>query len=246
VERDYFARPYSRTFERPYGMAWLLSLAAELRGWDDDDGRAMAQAILPLEEEVVGLLSAYLPLQNHPIRVGTHTNTAYALSHALDFAEVAGSEGLRLQIETRARGYYLADRTCPLAYEPSGNDFLSPCLEEADLMRRVLPEGEYVSWLEGFLPDPRSDAFEPMRQPAEVLDLTDPYLVHLVGLNLSRSYCLQGIAAGLPDDHPWRPALADAAALHAEAGLAETFTEDYGGEHWLATFAVRMLTVTGS
>ncbi len=242
VERDYFRRPYSRTFERPYGMAWLLSLSAELRGWDDEDGRAMAQAIEPLEQEVVGLLSAFLPLQNHPVRVGTHTNTAYALSHAWDFAQVAENEALRQQITERSKSYYLADRACPLAYEPSGTDFLSPCLEEADLMRRVLSSEEYVPWLEAFLPDPRSDAFAPMRTPAEVLDLTDPYLVHLVGLNLSRSYCLQGIASALPEDHPWRPHLLDAAAVHAQAGLAETFTDDYGGEHWLATFAVRMLT----
>ena len=109
-------------------------------------------------------------------------------------------------------------------------------------MRRVLSEQEFPVWLEGFLPDPRGDAFEPMRTPVEVLDLSDPYLVHLVGLNLSRSYCLQGIASGLPGDHPWRPALLEAAAVHAEAGLKETFTEDYGGEHWLATFAVRALT----
>jgi hypothetical protein len=242
VERDYFRRPFSRTFERPYGMAWLLSLSAELRGWDDDDGRAMAAAMLPLEEEVIGLLTAFLPLQNHPVRVGTHTNTAYALAHAWDFAEVAGNDALRQQIQSRARDYYLADVACPLAYEPSGTDFLSPCLEEADLMRRVLPVEEFVPWLEAFLPDPAGDAFAPMRRPVEVLDLSDPYLVHLVGLNLSRAHCLQGIASALPGDHPWRPHLLDVAALHLEAGLADTFTDDYGGEHWLATFALRALT----
>jgi len=242
AELAYLRQPHHRTFERPYGWAWLLRLAAELHAWDDPDARRWREDLRPLEEEIVRKLTAYLPLQNYPVRVGTHTNTAFALAHALDYARTVGDEELAALLERRSRDYFLQDTGCPAAYEPSGTDFLSPCLEEADLMRRVLPADEFESWLSAFLPDPAGPGMASLREPAVVLDLSDPYLVHLVGLNLSRAWCYTGIAADLPASSPARPVFQAAGATHAEAGLGQIFTDEYGGEHWLATYAVYLLT----
>ncbi len=245
AELAYQRQPHHRTFERPYGWAWLLRLVAELEAWDDVDGNRWRENLRPLEGEIVGLMRAYLPVQNYPVRVGTHTNTAFALTHMLDYARTVGDAEFEQQIVARSREYYLADRDCPAAYEPSGTDFLSPCLEEADLMRRVLPPEEFAPWLEAFFPDPSDAAFGPLREPAEVLDLSDPYLIHLVGLNLSRAWCLRGIAGALPAQHGYRDGLLHSAGEHAQAGLALVSTGDYGGEHWLATYAVYLLTDVG-
>ncbi len=245
AELAYFQQPHHKTFERPYGWAWYLRLAAELRTWDDPDARRWAAAVRPLEDLIVERLIAFLPLQNYPVRVGTHTNTAYALTHALDYARAVEDRQLEQVVVQRAREYYLDDRACPADYEPSGTDFLSPCLEEADLMRRVLPQDEFVPWLEAFFPDPAGPSFAPLREPAVVLDLSDGYLIHLVGLNLSRAWCLRGVADALPADHPHRAVYLDSAARHAEAGLALVSTGEYGGEHWLATYAVYLLTGAG-
>ena len=245
AELAYLQQPHHKTFERPYGWAWLLRLVAELHTWDDPQARIWRENLRPLEDEIVERLLAFLPLQNYPVRVGTHTNTAFALAHALDYARTVEDAELDKAIVTRSREYYLGDRSCPTSYEPSGTDFLSPCLEEADLMRRVLPPREFRRWLEGFLPDPPGKAMASLREPAEVLDLSDPYLIHLVGLNLSRAWCFAGVASQLPDDHPDRHVFEAVAASHANAGMDQVFTDEYGGEHWLATYAVYMLGGTG-
>jgi hypothetical protein len=241
-EVAYFEQAHHRTYERPYGWAWLLRLAAELHTMDDPDAKRWAAALRPLEELVVERLTAFLPLQNHPIRVGTHASTAYALTHALDYAREVGDAQLEALIVARSRDYFLEDRACPLDYEPSGADFLSPCLEEADLMWRVLPAGEFEPWLAGFMSALSATPPGVPLQPAEVLDLSDPKLIHLVGLNLSRAWCLEGLADSLGPDHAAHGALVASANEHAEAGMALVRTGEYGGEHWLATFAVYLLT----
>jgi hypothetical protein len=245
AELAYLHEPHHRTFERPYGWAWLLRLAAELHTWDDPQADLWRANLRPLEDEIVARLIAFLPLQNYPVRVGTHTNTAFALAHALDYARTVGNTDLEQRIVARSREYFLDDRDCPADYEPSGTDFLSPCLEEADLMRRVLPPAEFEPWLAVFLPDPAGPSMAPLREPAVVLDLSDPYLIHLVGLNLSRAWCLAGVASQLPAGHPTRVVYERAAADHATAGMAQVFTDQYGGEHWLATYAVYLLGGTG-
>ncbi|HEY8502948.1 MAG TPA: DUF2891 domain-containing protein [Gemmataceae bacterium] len=242
AEADYFSRANSQSFERPYGWAWLLKLAEELHGWDDPDGREWAKNIKPLADVIVARYISYFPKQNYPIRSGVHPNTAFGLAFALDYARAVGDDALRELAEKRARDYFGRDAAAPAAWEPDGADFFSPSLTEADLMRRVLPPGEFRAWLGRYLPglaerEPRS-----LFEPAEVTDRTDPQLVHLDGLNLSRAWCMRGIAAALPEGDPARAALEEAAARHAEAGLRHVASGDYAGEHWLASFAVYLLT----
>jgi Protein of unknown function (DUF2891) len=196
-------------FERPYGLAWLLTLAAELR----------SDVLRPLEDAVLERFSSWLRKLPYPVRSGEHSNTAFALGLVLDSHRSSF-------FEQRARDFYLNDRNGPVAYEPSGEDFLSPCLAEADVMRRVLPASEFAEWLRGFLPD--LSGLRPVVSP----DPGDPKFSHLDGLNLSRAWMLRGI--GGHDE------LAD---LHTRAGLAAVTGEHYEGAHWLATFAVYLLTL---
>src|SRR5579871_875714 len=179
-EVAYLTTKGRNSFERPYGLAWLLQLAAELKEWNDPDARQWYTTLHPLEEAATGVISAWLPKLDHPIRTGEHNNTAFAMGLMLDYARITGHTGFGRVVEARARNYYLKDKNCPLAYEPSGEDFLSPCLAEADLIRRVLPEAEFAGWFTEFLP---SVDLEPTR----VRDVTDGKLYHLAGLNLSRA-----------------------------------------------------------
>ena len=233
------------SFERPYGLAWLLQLGAELREWDDAEARAWSAAVQPLERAAADRLAAWLPKLTHPIRGGEHSQTAFALGVGIDWGRVAGNVEFENLARGRTRDYYLADTRCPLAYEPSGEDFLSPCLAEADAVRRVLSHAEFVSWLEAFLPDIPRDGRGDWLTPAIVSDPSDPRLAHLDGLNLSRAWMLEGIAAGLPDTDTRLPALRAAAAAHRAAGLARVTGEHYEGGHWLGTFAVYLVTGRG-
>nr|WP_148598751.1 DUF2891 domain-containing protein [Aquisphaera giovannonii] len=242
AEADYFARKESKSFERTYGWAWLLKLAEELRGWDDPDARRWSGAISPLADVIVARYLDFLPKQTYPIRTGVHPNTAFGLAFAHDYARATGKDDLRKLVEERARAYYAGDRDAPARWEPSGADFFSPVLMEADLMRRVLPPGEFPAWFARFLPDAAHGEPRSLFDPAIVTDRTDPQLVHLDGLNLSRAWCLRGIAAGLPADDPTRAALSASAARHAAAALGHVASGDYAGEHWLASFAVYLLT----
>ena len=233
------------SFERPYGLAWLLQLAAELREWDDPQAKAWATTIEPLEDAAVRRLSEWLPKLSRPVRIGEHEQTAFALGLVLDWARTARDSATAALVVARAREYYLQDRACPFSYEPSGQDFLSPCLGEADLMRRVLSPAEFGSWLSAFLPGIPADGSANWLLPAVVTDATDPKLGHLNGLNLSRAWMLEGIARGLSAGDTRRASLSAAAARHRDDGLRSVTGEHYEGGHWLGSFAVYLTTGRG-
>ena len=233
------------SFERPYGLAWLLQLAAELREWPSAEARGWSAALEPLERLAAARIADWLPKLSRPIRVGEHSQTAFAFGLMLDWARDAGGALPRAGLESRIRELYAADRGCPLGYEPSGEDFLSPCLAEADLMRRILPPPEYARWLRAFLPALPGDGSARWLAPAVVTDPADPKLAHLDGLNLSRAWMLEGIASGLPAGDKRLPSLGAAAAAHRAAGLRAVTGEHYEGGHWLGTFAVYLVTGRG-
>jgi hypothetical protein len=238
VEVAYMEATGRRSFERPYGLAWLLQLAAELREWEEPRARGWSKSLRPLEKRAVDALKEWLPKLSHPIREGEHHQTAFALGLVSDWARGAGDDELSGLLRERISAFYLRDRNCPIGYEPSGHDFLSPCLAEADLMRRILAPEEFAAWLGAFLPVLPLDGSPGWLAPAVVTDVTDGKLVHLDGLNLSRAWMLEGMAAGLPPGDPRIGALSAAAALHRESGLASVSGEHYEGGHWLASFAV--------
>ena len=233
------------SFERPYGLAWLFQLCAELREWDDEQAREMSANLRPLEEVAVERLKTWLPKLSHPVRIGEHDQTAFALGLMLDYARSTGNEAFAKLVSDSAKKFFLADKNCPLGYEPSGEDFLSPCLAEADVMRRVLSPAEFASWLKEFMPQipttPSADWLPVTVSP----DPSDPKLAHLDGLNLSRAWMLEGIISALPADDPRRPALVAAADAHRRAGLAAVTGEHYEGGHWLGSFAVYLTTERG-
>jgi hypothetical protein len=241
-EVAYLEAPGRASFERPYGLAWLLQLAAELRSWPDADARGWSAAVEPLERAAVRRLTEWLPKLRYPIRIGEHDQTAFAFGLVWDWTRVAKDDATRALLESRTRDFYLGDRDCPLAYEPSGQDFLSPCLAEADLVRRVLPPARFSEWLATFLPAIPRPGNAAWLNPAEVTDRTDPKLAHLDGLNLSRAWMLEGIARGLPDGDPRRASLLAAARAHRDAALPAVTGEHYEGGHWLGTFAVYLVT----
>ena len=245
AEARYLDIKSNRSFERTYGWAWTLRLAAELQTWEDADGKAWRANLEPLARALIGRLKDFLPKLASPIRTGVHPNTAFALGETLDYARASGDLDLETLVLKRAGDYFGKDRACPLAYEPSGEDFFSPCLEEADLMRRVLPPVEYARWLGQFLPGLAAGKAFPL-SPAVVTDPTDPRLVHLDGVNLTRAWTMRAIARALPPSDPRRKALESSAAAHAQAGLARVSSGNYEGEHWLASFAVYLLTDAGS
>jgi hypothetical protein len=224
------------SFERPYGLAWLLQLAAELREWGDPLARELSTNLRPLEIAANERLATWLPKLSHPVRSGEHSQTAFALGLIIDSTN---DPGLKQLARDAAKRFYANDKACPLAYEPSGEDFLSPCIAEGDVMRRVLPAKEYAAWLTGFLPH-----FGTLR-PEVVVDPSDPKLAHLDGLNLSRAWMLEGIASGLPKSDPRVAALSKIAAAHRDAGLASVTGAHYEGGHWLGSFAVYLTTGRG-
>jgi Protein of unknown function (DUF2891) len=232
-------------FERPYGLAWLLQLTAELHEWDDPDAKQMAADLRPLEEAAVERLSTWLPKLSHPVRIGEHDQTAFALGLMLDYARETGTGRFAHLVETKVRQFYLDDRDCPLAYEPSGEDFLSPCLAEADVVRRVLPQDEFAVWLKTFLPQLSRAKDGTWLQPVVSPDPGDPKLAHLDGLNLSRAWMLRGIASALPNRDKRLRAINAAAEAHTRAGLAAVTGEHYEGGHWLGSYAVYLVTNRG-
>jgi hypothetical protein len=241
TEADFFARKSAKSFERPYGWAWLLKLAEELHGWDDPDAKAWSRNLKPLADAIVRRYLDYFPKQTYPIRTGVHPNTAFGLSFALDYARAVGNKKLEALVVERAKAYFGADADYPAAWEPGGADFFSPALTEADLMRRVLSPAEFRAWFHKFLPGAAKGEPRALFTPATVTDRTDPQLVHLDGLNLSRAWAMRAVAAALPADDPARKALAQSAARHAGAALKHVASGDYVGEHWLASFAVYLL-----
>ena len=232
------------SFERPYGLAWLLQLASELREWDSPEARRWSEALAPLERQAAQRIAEWLPKLTRPIRAGEHSQTAFAFGLVLDWARDADRE-MAGRLQARIREFYEHDQDCPLSYEPSGEDFLSPCLAEADLMRRVLGPDEYPSWLGRFLPSLPASNGRAWLAPAVVTDPSDPKLAHLDGLNLSRAWMLEGVASALPSRDPRRAALREAAHAHGQAGLAAVTGDHYEGGHWLGTFAVYLVTGRG-
>ena len=233
TEIAYFdMNPKTGTFERTYGWAWLLKLVEELYTWDDDDAREWRANLQPLADLICDKYIEYLPKLVYPIRVGEHTNTAFGLTFAYDYAVTTGQDALRDMIASRARDFYMEDRGCPLDWEPSGYDFLSPCLQELDLMRKVLDTTEFADWSVAFLPSLAEDAL-PL-EPGQVIDRSDGKLVHLDGLNFSRAWCLYPLVAA----HPPLEALADE---HFVYSIQKITDGDYSGEHWLASFALYAL-----
>jgi hypothetical protein len=233
------------SFERPYGLAWLLQLCAELAEWEDPDARAWSAALAPLEALGAERLKSWLPKLSHPIRTGEHSQTAFALALVLDWARTRGDRAMEALVVERALHYHARDRGCSLLFEPGGQDFLSPCLQEADLMRRVLPREAFAAWLGVFLPEIAHDGATQWLAPAVVTDRSDGKLVHLDGLNLARAWALEGIAAHLPDGDPRRAALDAVARAHREAGLRALEVQSYEGEHWLGSFATYLVTQRG-
>jgi hypothetical protein len=242
VEADYFDRPNTQSFERPYGWAWLLKLAEELHGWDDADAKEWTKNLQALADKIAARYRTYFPKQTYPIRSGVHSNTAFGLAFAFDYARTTGDKALSALLEKRGHDYYGTDEDAPAKWEPDGADFFSPSLMEADLLRRLLRPAQFRPWFHRFLPGIAKGEPKTLLQPARVTDRSDPQIVHLDGLNLSRAWCMLGIASALAEDDPAHKVLTDSAARHAEATLPHVASGDYAGEHWLASFAVYMLS----
>ena len=244
-EVEYLGHEGRTSFERPYGLAWLLQLSAELRGWDDPQAKQWATALTPLESLAASKLKDWLPKLHYPIRIGEHDQTAFSFGLIWDWARTAGDTGMTALLTDAAARFYRRDRNCPLDYEPSGQDFLSPCLAEADFMRRVLTPGDFAKWLKAFLPKIPSSGGNEWLPPGVVTDRTDPKLAHIDGLNLSRAWMLEGIAHGLKPTDKHVPALLAAAASHRATALPAVTGEHYEGGHWLGTFAVYLTSQAG-
>jgi hypothetical protein len=238
-ELDYLDQPLRNIFERPYGWAWLLMLAAELNRHGTEEGKRWSKILGPLADEFVCLFLDFLPKATYPTRVGTHFNSAFAVTLALEYSEVMTNEPLRTVLVDKASAWYGNDVDCQ-AWEPGGDDFLSPALMEAECMRRILSAKDFQNWLDRFLP--RLVERQPMTlfEPAIVSDRTDGKIAHLDGLNLSRGWCWRSLASVWPDADPRHEIALDAAEAHLAAGLSHV-AGDYMGEHWLATFALLAL-----
>ena len=240
-----FRRPERGSWERPYGWAWLLQLTAELREWDDPKAREWLAVLEPLEGDIVEATKDWLPKLAYPIHLGTHNQSSFAFTLMHDWADVAGDDAFAAQIADTARRFHAGQTDCPIGFEPSGEDFLSPCLMTADLMRRVMEPDDFADWLGRFLPGIPVDGTADWLAPAIVLDASDGKLVHLDGVNSSRAWNLYNIARALPDGDPRRASLAAAARAHQDAGVAAVSDEHYSGSHWLASFATYLMTDRG-
>jgi Protein of unknown function (DUF2891) len=237
-EVEYVEAPGRGGFERPYGLAWVLQLAAELKESTDPDAPQWFASLHPLELAAAARIAAWLPKLQHPVRTGEHNNTAFSIGLMLDYARITSNTEFGSLVESRARDYYLNDRNCPLSYEPSGEDFLSPCLAEADAVRRILPSSEFAQWLSAFLPPVDLE-------PTSVTDFTDGKLYHLAGLNLSRAWMLEGMVSKLPASDARRSQFTALAGRLRQAGLESIRSEHYEGGHWLGTFAVYLVSGRG-
>jgi hypothetical protein len=239
AEVRYLEEERHRTFERPYGWAWLLKLAEALRAWEHPAAAGLSAALLPLERLIAKRFVEFLEVLRYPVRAGTHTNTAFALSFAHGWAR-HHDPALARAIERRARDYYLEDRSCPIGWEPGGFDFLSPCLEEAALMLEILAEGEFRPWLDAFLPGfaehPRA-----FLEPVAAADPSDAHIAHLDGLNFTRAACLFQLGRALGNE-----AMIELGVQHFEHAYARLDAEEYAGAHWLASMAVRALEEAGA
>ncbi|WP_149525609.1 DUF2891 domain-containing protein [Sphingobacterium hotanense] len=237
IEKAFFEDKNNLGFERTYGWAWLFKLQEELHTWNDPDAKRWEQALQPLVDLLVNRYKEYLPKQVYPIRTGQHDNTAFGLSLSLDYARTVGDRSFEAVIKERSLRYFKQDVNCNLAYEPSGNDFLSPCMEEAFLMSKIMDKQEYNAWLKTFMPVLFDKDFK--LEPAVVKDRTDGKLVHLDGLNYSRAACLFGIVKQIPE----LESLKAIAENHIAFSIGNiSAKDDYMGSHWLGTFALYALS----
>jgi Protein of unknown function (DUF2891) len=246
AEVAFLTAPGREGFERPYGLAWLLQLCAEVRGWDDGEARHWAELLAPLERIAASRLMGWVERLPWPVRSGEHSQSAFAFGLLMDYARDAGHAELTPRIARHAVRLYAADHEAPVRWEPSGQDFLSPLLGEADLLRRAMPDSEFAAWLTAFLPRPDAPEMEHWLTPVASPDQADGKFAHLDGLNLTRAWMLDGIVSALPASHAHRAALAAAAGRHREAGLAGALTTHYAGTHWLGSFATYLLTRRGA
>lgn len=235
-ELEYFRVEHNRDYERTYGWAWLLKLSQELYTWDTDMGEELSANIKPLADLIIERYVEFLPKLNYPIRVGEHTNTAFALSFAHDYAVATENTDFKTLLEKRARDFYLSDKGCPISWEPSGFDFFSPCLEEIDVMRRVMPKAAFLLWMDNFLPQLKNTDFS--LAVGEVSDRTDGKLVHLDGLNFSRARIFYGLANQYPEEFGHLRILANQHVNHSFPNLVG---DSYEGGHWLGSFAIYAL-----
>jgi DUF2891 family protein len=242
AELAYFQGEHHALFERPYGWGWFLRLKAELDAFDNPDAKKWSRVLEPLAIHLRDLTGKYLETLSVPVRAGTHHSTAFALTHIHDYATITNDQSLKAIIERRSRDFYIQDTDCPSEYEPSGEDFVSPCLVEADLMRRVMERDEFGKWLESFLPPLDSPKFESLRKPIEIKNKKDPKIGHLIGLFFQRAAAYKGIARALGKDDPRRNIFIRLSDIHRDAGLNQMDESGYGGAHWLASFAIYLLT----
>lgn len=240
TEAEYFHKyQVAKGFERTYGWAWLLQLDAELASWENPQAKIWHQNLKPLTDEIVKLWKEYLPKQTYPNRTGVHPNTAFALSFAIDWARTVGEKDFENQLIEKAKYFYLKDEKTPAYLEPDGSDFFSPSLEIADLMTRILPQDEYVKWFNKFY---EKRSVENISQIPVISDINDYQTVHLVGLSFTRSWCMKNIAQVLPKNHRHKKHFEETSAKFLENALPLVFKGNYGGDHWLASFAVYALS----
>ncbi|WP_417431733.1 DUF2891 domain-containing protein [Halpernia sp.] len=239
-EADYFTKyEVSQNFERTYGWARLLKLDEELAFWDNPKAKIWHKNLKPLTDEILRLWKNYLPKQTYPNRTGVHPNTAFAMSFALDLARATGDKDFEKMLVEKTKYFYLKDKDTPAYLEPDGSDFFSPSLEIAGLMRRILPQNEFVTWLNQFY---NKRSIENISKIPVISDINDFQTVHLVGLSFTKAWCMKGISDVLPKNHPLKEKFKKTANVFLENGLPLVFAGNYGGDHWLASFAVYALS----
>lgn len=244
-EANFMATPGGAAMERPYGWGWVLALVSELETWDDEDARRWAAGFRPLAETLTNNFLAWLPRATYPLRTGVHNNSSFGISRALPYARRLADVGrpeLTATFGAAVRRWYLADADYPGGYEPSGHDFLSAGLCEAELVACLLPQAEFTDWLGKFLPGIAAGEPEALFTPAIVSDPSDGFIAHLRGLNLSRAWCWRRVAESLLPNDERVPVCAEAARVHAEASLPYVTGDDYMVEHWLAAYAVLLFS----
>ena len=245
AEEAFLRAPGREGWERPYGLAWLLTLSAELAAWNDEGGRHWAEMLLPLETLASSRMLGWLERLTWPVRSGEHSQSAFALGLFHDWARRGGRADLASRIAEGAVRLYGADRDAPVRYEPSAHDFLSPVLGEAELLRRCMPGHAFTPWLARFLPAPDAHDLKRWLTPVVSPDPADGKFAHLDGLNLSRAWMLEGLVSALAPDQPLADVLGEAARAHCAAGLEGTRGSHYAGTHWLGSFAIYLMTGSG-
>lgn len=239
AEVEYFKKEHNKSYERTYGWAWVLKLSEELHTWESPMARELEENLKPLTNLIIERYKEFLPKLNYPIRVGEHTNSAFGISFALDYAKATENEEFAKLLKVRSKDFYLNDNSCPITWEPSGYDFLSPCLEEIDVMRRVLPKEAFLLWMQDFMPQLLNKDFT--LAVGEVSDRKDGKLVHLDGLNFSRAWVLYGLAKQYPQKFGHLRALANQHVNHSYPNLVG---DSYEGGHWLGSFALYALNTS--